>query len=112
MLTYVLAALVFGLVVTGMALGVIFSNKPIKGSCGGIGALGLDTACEICGGNPQVCEQETRNQGGEAGQAGQAYSAAGRHEEGSFYEVAAPSDSGHSGHSGRAQPDRGPREQS
>lgn len=66
MLTYLLAALVFGLVVTGMALGVIFSNKPIKGSCGGIGALGMDTACEICGGNPQVCEDETRNQAGVA----------------------------------------------
>ena len=64
MLTYFFAALVFGLVVTGMALGVIFSNKPIKGSCGGIGALGMDTACEICGGNPQVCEEETRNQAG------------------------------------------------
>jgi hypothetical protein len=79
MLTYLLAALVFGFVVTGMALGVIFSDKPIKGSCGGIGALGLDTACEICGGNPQVCEQETRNQAGIA---------AGLHEEGNFYEVA------------------------
>jgi hypothetical protein len=66
MLTYLLAALVFGIVITGMALGVIFSNKPIKGSCGGIGALGLDTACEICGGNPQICETETRNQAGVA----------------------------------------------
>ena len=66
MITYLLAAMVFGLVVTGMALGVIFSNKPIKGSCGGIGALGMDTACEICGGNPQVCEEETRNQAGVA----------------------------------------------
>ena len=64
MATFFFAALVFGLVMTGMALGVIFSNKPIKGSCGGIGALGLDTACEICGGNPQVCEEETRNQAG------------------------------------------------
>ena len=79
MLTYLLAALVFGLVVTGMALGVILSNKPIKGSCGGIGALGLDTACEICGGNPRICKEETRNQAGIA---------AGLHEEGSFYDAA------------------------
>ena len=64
MATFFFAALVFGLVIAGMAVGVIFSNKPIKGSCGGIGALGLDTACEICGGNPQVCEEETRNQAG------------------------------------------------
>ncbi len=66
MATFFFAALVFGLVMTGMALGVIFSNKPIKGSCGGIGALGMDQACEICGGNPQVCEEETRNQAGVA----------------------------------------------
>ena len=24
----------------------------------------MDTACEICGGNPKVCEEETRNQAG------------------------------------------------
>jgi hypothetical protein len=64
MLTYILAALVFLLVVAGMAVGVIFSNKPIKGSCGGMGAIGLDTSCDICGGNPTVCEEETRNQAG------------------------------------------------
>ena len=64
--TFFLATVVFCLVVAGMAVGVIFSNKPIKGSCGGIGALGMDTACEICGGNPQVCEEETRNQAGVA----------------------------------------------
>ena len=79
MATFVFAALVFGLVIAGMAMGVIFSDKPIKGSCGGIGALGMDTACEICGGNPQVCEEETRNQAGIA---------AGLHEENSFYDAA------------------------
>ncbi len=79
MATFVFAALVFGLVIAGMAIGVIFSDKPIKGSCGGIGALGMDTACEICGGNPQVCEEETRNQAGIA---------AGLHEENSFYDAA------------------------
>ncbi|MEM0955925.1 MAG: (Na+)-NQR maturation NqrM [Pseudomonadota bacterium] len=62
MATFLLAALVFCVVVAGMAVGVIFSNKPIKGSCGGIGALGMDQACEICGGNPQICDEETRDQ--------------------------------------------------
>lgn len=75
MATFVFAALVFGLVVAGMAIGVIFSNKPIKGSCGGIGALGMDTACEICGGNPQVCEEETRAGAAEAQDKGAFYNA-------------------------------------
>ena len=64
MTTFFLALLVFIVVLVGMAIGVIFRNQPIKGSCGGIGALGMDTACEICGGNPKVCEEETRNQAG------------------------------------------------
>ena len=64
MLTYFLAMLVFVTVVVGMALGVILSNKPIKGSCGGMSAIGMDTACDICGGDPKVCEEETRNQAG------------------------------------------------
>jgi hypothetical protein len=48
-----------------MAVGVINGRAPIKGSCGGMGALGIDTACEICGGDPQRCDEETRD--GEVG---------------------------------------------
>lgn len=44
------------LVVAAMALGVLFGRQPIKGSCGGMGALGIDAECEICGGNPARCE--------------------------------------------------------
>lgn len=58
MLTFFLAAVVVGLLVAGMAIGVIMGREPIKGSCGGIAALGIDTECEICGGNPALCETE------------------------------------------------------
>jgi len=66
MATFLISALVFCIVVAIMAVGVISGRAPIKGSCGGLGALGIDKACEICGGDPQVCEEETR--GGEEGE--------------------------------------------
>jgi len=31
-------------------------RAPIKGSCGGLGAVGIDQECEICGGDPQRCD--------------------------------------------------------
>ena len=61
MALFVITVLVFGLVIAAMAVGVIAGRSPIKGSCGGMGALGVDTACELCGGNPQRCEEETRS---------------------------------------------------
>ena len=65
MTTLFITMLIFGLVMAGMAVGVIAGRQPIKGSCGGMGALGIDTACEICGGDPKRCDEETRD--GKAG---------------------------------------------
>ena len=66
MATLFFSMLIFGLVIAGMAVGVMAGRQPIKGSCGGMGALGIDTACEICGGDPKRCDEETRD--GEATQ--------------------------------------------
>ncbi len=62
---FLISMLVIGLVIAGMAVGVMAGRSPIKGSCGGMGALGIDTACEICGGDPRRCDEETRD--GEVG---------------------------------------------
>lgn len=58
MTTFILTLLFVFAMVAAMAVGVIFSNKPIKGSCGGIQALGLGGDCDICGGDTAKCEKE------------------------------------------------------
>ena len=62
MTIFLLTFLVLLLVVTGMAVGIIFANKPIKGSCGGLAALGIDPSCDICGGDTRKCEEEQERQ--------------------------------------------------
>ncbi len=74
MLTTVLASIVlFGLLFAGMAIGVLVANKPVKGSCGGLGNVGLGGECDICGGNPDKCdegEQDGRTSARRAGELG------------------------------------------
>jgi thiamine biosynthesis lipoprotein len=58
----VLAAVgIFALAITGMAVGVIFSNRAIKGSCGGLANMpGQDgkSICEVCTVPPEECRDE------------------------------------------------------
>lgn len=61
LLAFFATFLMMATVMAIMAVGVIAGREPIKGSCGGIGAIGIDQSCEICGGNPQRCEDETRD---------------------------------------------------
>lgn len=60
LVTFIAAFAVIAVLIAGMAVGVLFSNKPIKGSCGGMAALGMKSDCEICGGNDDACEENTR----------------------------------------------------
>jgi len=59
---YILAFVILVLIVTGMALGAIVQNKPLKGSCGGLNKIGMKRDCDICGGDDQECEKEQERQ--------------------------------------------------
>ncbi len=56
--TFLLVLFIVLLLVAGMSIGVLMGRKPISGTCGGIGAMGISKSCDICGGNPQKCEEE------------------------------------------------------
>lgn len=58
MTTFILTLAIMGFLIIAMSVGVLMGRKPISGSCGGMSALGMETECDICGGNPQICETE------------------------------------------------------
>ena len=63
-MTIILAFILLIIVFTAMSIGILLGRKPIAGSCGGVGAaLGeKDYSCDICGGDPQRCEQQRDQQ--------------------------------------------------
>lgn len=63
--TFLLVLSIVIVLMVGMCVGIIFGRKPISGTCGGIGALGLGNACDICGGNTQKCEEESQRRTGD-----------------------------------------------
>lgn len=58
--TFLLTLSVFGIALLGLAAGVIFSNRTLKGSCGGVAgtkdAQGK-SVCEMCTTPPEECDQ-------------------------------------------------------
>lgn len=48
MATFILAFVLLLVVTLGMAIGVILMNKRIKGSCGGLNAIGDGDECLVC----------------------------------------------------------------
>ena len=60
MLTALFVFLFMLLVVPAMAVGVLMGRKPISGSCGGMSSLGMEVACDICGGDKGKCEKESK----------------------------------------------------
>ncbi len=45
-------------IVLVMSVGVMFAGKPIKGSCGGLSAIGMKSACDVCSGKDEECERK------------------------------------------------------
>lgn len=62
MMMFLVTLVVLLVIVSAMSIGVILAKKPIAGSCGGMTALGIDTACDICGGDKNRCEKEQEQQ--------------------------------------------------
>lgn len=60
LLTLLLTVLVFGLLFVAMAVGVLFGRAPIKGSCGGLGAVGIKEDCVFCGRSQEDCPKKAR----------------------------------------------------
>lgn len=58
MMIFVVTFFFIALVIVAMAVGAIMGRKPIQGSCGGMSALGMETACDICGGDQTICDEE------------------------------------------------------
>lgn len=56
--TFLAAGIVFVIALTGMAVGVIFSNRRIQGSCGGLASMHGGSACDLCDNPSEECQQE------------------------------------------------------
>jgi len=54
MSTFVLAFLFFITMVLAMAIGYLVQKKTIAGSCGGLGAIGIEKACDC----PEPCDRK------------------------------------------------------
>lgn len=54
MSTFILAFVFFLVVIVAMSIGYIVQQKSISGSCGGLGALGIDKACDC----PEPCDRK------------------------------------------------------
>lgn len=56
---FVLSFLIMALIVAGMAVGAMAGRGPLKGSCGGLSAVGIEGKCDICGDDPAKCDERS-----------------------------------------------------
>lgn len=62
MQTFLVTFVFLLLVMMALSVGVLMGRKPLKGSCGGVGAaLGeKDYICDLCGDDPNKCDEEQK----------------------------------------------------
>jgi hypothetical protein len=60
MSTFIIVFAAMVLFIVAMAVGVLLGRKPISGSCGGMAAIGMESACDVCGGDKSKCEKESK----------------------------------------------------
>lgn len=58
MATYGITFLIFLAVIAAMSVGYIFQKKVVKGSCGGLGAVGVDKVCNC----PEPCDARKKRE--------------------------------------------------
>ncbi|PSJ45452.1 Na(+)-translocating NADH-quinone reductase subunit E [Zobellella taiwanensis] len=56
MLYFLITFGVFALVIAAMAIGYIIQRKTIAGSCGGLGSIGVEKACDC----PDPCDNRKK----------------------------------------------------
>lgn len=56
MTTLLIVFTVMVLFIVFMSVGLLMGGKPISGSCGGMSAVGMKGACDVCGGDTSKCE--------------------------------------------------------
>jgi hypothetical protein len=56
MTTLLIVFTVMVLFIVLMSVGLLMGGKPISGSCGGMSAVGMKGACDVCGGDTAKCE--------------------------------------------------------
>ncbi len=58
MTTFLITFGIFLTVTAAMSVGYIFQKKSIAGSCGGLGAIGIEKACDC----PEPCDKRRRRE--------------------------------------------------
>ena len=61
MAVFVITFLIIGIALIGMAIGIIAGRPAIKGSCGGLNQIGLNSDCACSNTERERCEKNNKS---------------------------------------------------